>query len=175
MHSVQTDSGIRFSGIYTGLAVHNDILYFNTDQAIYSYNPKKDKEPVKIKDIVGVCGLFIHNNVLKYNKCEPEEARDPDTNELVGYYLHFRPNGEIKLSNTRFGCPRYENGRIVVRVYKEDNSPLCIYSSGDTIDVKTVRKSNVSKVYFDVEDEQTIFFWNEKMQPLTEKKLHKNN
>ena len=164
------------NAVLAGVAEHNDMIYFNSDRAIYSFNPKKDSAPVKIKEVIGVCGLYVDKNTLKYNRFDrQEEVRDEETNELLGYRNFFVPNGEIKLSNTRFGSPRYENGKLVVRVYKEDDEPLLIYSFSDVIDLKTVAHSKLGKAEFSAEDEQTIFFWDENMQPLIEQKEYKSD
>lgn len=160
--------------IYAGVAEHNGTIYFNSDEAIYSFNPKKDKKPIKILEKSAVCGLFVDMNNLNYNSFDYyEEVYDEATGNFLGYRFYFKKDGEKKLSTIRFGSPRYENGSIIVRVYKEDSNPITVYSYGETVDMCNVLNKGLAKIRFNAEDEQTIFFWNNRMQPLTEKQIHK--
>ncbi|MBQ4630325.1 MAG: hypothetical protein IJB70_05015 [Clostridia bacterium] len=50
---------------YTGLGVYDNILYFNTDEAIMSYNPSTEKIST-VKSKSGICGIYVSNGVLYY-------------------------------------------------------------------------------------------------------------
>ena len=50
-----------------GLGVSDGKLYFNTDEAIMSYNLQNKKIQV-VKNKSGVCGLFVNNGVLYYGE-----------------------------------------------------------------------------------------------------------
>jgi len=144
----------------TALAEYNKILYYNTDSAIMSYNPKT-KETKTVKLIEGVCGLYINHNDLVY--C----MYDMDT----GFY---KESGTIHLGDIRIGGVVHKNGKTTTRVYKDASTPITVYSYGDNhVQMQTVEKTGLSTITFDTESEQSIFFWNNKMQPLTDKKVFK--
>lgn len=147
-------------GNYTGLAEHNGILYFNTDQAIYSYNPKKE-EVTKLLDYEGLCGLFIDKNTLFYCKFDIT-ART------------FVEAGEYKLGKIRFGGTFHENGKIVKRIYKEaDAKNINVFARcDDCVKVEKIEKAGYSTIKFDEKECQTLFYWTDDLRPLKEKEVY---
>lgn len=153
--------GYRLSGgTYAGLAEHNGILYFNTDEAVYSYDPENEKI-TKILDYTGICGLFIDRNTLGY--CE----FDMTTREFI-------EAGNYNLGKIRFGGTFHNDNKIIKRLYKESGAEdVCIYVDyGDCIQMEKVTKLGFSKISFDIKDSQTFFYWNDKMKPLKEKEVY---
>lgn len=142
--------------VFAGLAAYNGTLYFNTDTAIYSYDP--DTREIKLlKEEPYVCGLFVDGNRLRYGKYN------------LSTYL-FYDAGSIPLGEVSFGTPSFEGEKLVTRVYKEDDTPMMILSFGSSgCQMEEITADGVSTVTFDAEDTQTIFFWDEEMHPLREK------
>ncbi len=147
------------------LAERNGILYFNTDKAIYSYNPKGDVL-TKIFEYDGLCGLRIDKNTLSYYKYDNFE-RDP-------YKAPFAKVGEIKLGKIRFGGTFHQNNKIIRRIYKEEDSKdICVYAAcGDCVKFDKITGSGVKHIEFDAKDHQEIFFWDEDFRPLKEKEVY---
>ena len=147
---------------YTGLAEYNGQLYFNTDKAVYSYNPLK-KETVKVIDCEGICGLFVDRNTLKYCKFNIE------SNEFV-------EAGQYSLGKIRFGGTFHKDNKIIKRICKEQSAEdVCILADcGDCVEMQVVTDSGVSKISFDSKDCQTLYYWNSHMKPLKEKEIYKN-
>lgn len=148
------------SGNYTGLAEHNGILYFNTDKAVYSYNPKKD-ELVKILDYDGICGLFIDRNTLSYCKFDVTTSK-------------FAEGGKYKLGKIRFGGTFHNNGKIEKRIYKEaDSENINVYACcDDCVRMENITKEGCTVISFDAKECQTLFYWTEDLRPLKEKEIY---
>ena len=157
----QLGGGYYFSnGNYTGLAEHNGIIYFNTDKSVYSYNPKTGKTK-KIIDREGICGLFIDRNKLEYNKFDTQLSK-------------FVKAGELALGSVRIGGTFHKDGKIEKRIFKDNNEDdIYIFAdSKDLIQMNKVTKSGMSKIYFDIKDFQTLFFWNHQLKPLKDKEIY---
>jgi len=153
--------GYQFrNGNYAGIAEHNGILFFNTDEAIYSYHPKK-KEIIKVVDYDGVCGLFIDKNTLKYYKY------DMDTEKFI-------EAGNYPIGKIRFGGTFHQNNKIIKRIYNEsEQEPIFVYADcGECIKSKKITETGISKISFDEKATQTLFYWDENMKPLKEKEVY---
>ena len=55
--------------LYTGIASYYGKLYFNTENAIYSYDPETGKS-AKILEVPGIFGMYIDGDTLYYGKAE---------------------------------------------------------------------------------------------------------
>lgn len=55
--------------LYTGIASYYGKLYFNTENAIYSYDPETGKS-AKILEVPGIFGMYINGDTLYYGKAE---------------------------------------------------------------------------------------------------------
>ena len=55
--------------LYTGIASYYGKLYFNTENAIYSYDPETGKS-AKILVVPGIFGMYIDGDTLYYGKAE---------------------------------------------------------------------------------------------------------
>lgn len=147
---------------YTGMAEYNGILYFNTDKAVYSYNPDKQKT-VKVLDYEGVCGLFIDRNTLYYCEFDREDGQ-------------FVEAGELKLGKIRFGGTFHKDDKIIKRICKEDDAEefYILANCNDCLQLKKITDSDVSKISFDFKECQELYFWNKYMSPLKAKEVYDN-
>lgn len=150
-------NGYVFSSrIYSTLSGYNGELYFNTDKGIYRYTPDT-KEISLVKDIVGVCGMYIHKNELVYDKY------DFDQSDIV-------KAGSFFLGNVRYSTPYISDNKLITKVYKDDDEPMKIFNFGlSGCQMATIDHSGYTTVEFDAEDEQNIFFWDENLKPLRDK------
>ncbi len=147
-----TETAVYKGRIFTGACEFNGILYFNTDEGIYSYNPKtKEKEIVLEK--TGICGIYTDKNVLIYN--EPDGSGS------------FKESGRITLGDIKLCTPYVEEGTSVVRLYNDSGFPVWIISKGDSIKIK-VAKEGVVKAEFENGNEQEIFIWYDDLRPVTD-------
>ncbi len=151
-------SGFR-NTVYTGLAEYNGKLYFNTDTAIYSYNPHtQETELVKME--LGVCGLYIDKNDLRY--CEYSILLQTIYNA-----------GKIHLGDVKIAAPCIKDDKVVAKVFKEaSDEDIQVFSFGKNgCHVETISDEGVTTVSFDAEETQTLFFWDSNMKPLKEKEV----
>lgn len=146
---------------YTGVAEHNGILYFNTDKAIYSYNPNTEKLS-RLLSYDGICGMTIDRNTLEYYKLDMETNR-------------FTSAGKYNLGKIRFGGTFHEGGKITKRIYKEDDADkICVYAHcTDCVKSQEIQKSGISTISFDAKDCQTLFYWDSNLKPLIPKEVYK--
>lgn len=146
---------------YAGLAEYNGILYFNTDDTVYSYNPENE-EIKKILEYEGICGLFVDGNTLEY--CKYDRGK--------GYFVEA---GTYKLGKTRFGGTFHKNGKINKMIYKDkDAEDVYVFADcGGCKQLKKITKEGVTKISFDEKEVQTLFYWNENMKPLSKKEVYK--
>lgn len=149
--NVTKTSGFK-GKVYAGLCEVNGVLYFNTDQGIYSYNPKTQKTEIVLEKM-GVCGMFADENVLRYNEY------DSETNTFV-------ESGSIRVSDIKLAEPYYEEGEAVIKLYNDCDDPVWVISKGDTYQIKKVTEKGVSTVTFDNGGEQSIFIWKESLEPV---------
>ncbi len=149
------------SAIYANVSEYNGILYFNTDMAIYSYNPKT-KETKQILSEMAIGGLFIEGNTLYYSKVDPAT-------------LQIKKAGSIKLGDMCYKEPYYDNNELVVKIYKETTKPVCIYTLGDSkVQSSKITASGLTQVKFNKDsDKQTIFYWDENLTPLRDYEIIK--
>jgi len=141
-----------------GLAEHNGKLYFNSDTAIYTYNPRT-KEVKKFADEAYLCGLFIDENTLKYSRYDFSD-------QII------KQAGSIKLDDEKIGEPYYEENKVIVKLYKETVDKMLAISFGsDQSQVVEVDGIGVKKVELDAMDEQTLFFIKENLAPIIWKRF----
>ncbi len=141
---------------YSGVAEYNGKIYFNTESEILCYNPK-NKETTVVAQEKYVCGLYIKKNTLVYNKF------DLTLNCFV-------EAGSIKLGDKRYSKPyRNKEGKIVAKVYNDSDEDLSIIAFGNgKCSVKTAGKNKLTTVNLDVQDSASVFYLNEKLQPVRE-------
>lgn len=145
-----------FTGeVFAGLCELNGILYFNTDEGIYGYNPET-KEIDTVLEEYGICGIYADENVLRYNNYDSSTGG-------------FAEAGSIKMADIKLAEPYYEDGEAVVRLYNDSDEPVWVISKGDTYKIETVTEAGVNTVRFDNGTEQTIYIWKSSLEPYFEK------
>lgn len=140
---------------FAGLGCYEGVLYFNSDTALYSYNPKTNTTK-KLLSFMGLSGLFIDNSTLKYATI---------INSLPAYA------GEIQLNTIHATTTSDKDSHTIsVRVYKDDATPTVVYCFGDSgCQKKEINTAGYSSVTFNCADEQTLFIWDDNMKPLKPK------
>lgn len=145
--------------IFANLCQINDILYFNTDDGIYCFNPQTNTTEC-ILEKVGICGIFADENILRYNKYDKDEG-------------NFIESGSIKVSEIMLSEPYYEDGKAIVRLYNDCDTPLWVISKGDTCMVEKITEKGVNTLTFQNGTNQTIYIWKNNLEPVIEKKIVK--
>lgn len=140
--------------IYSGICELNGILYFNTDNGIYSYNPKT-KATELVLEKRGICGMFADENVLRYNEYNMQTGT-------------FTEAGSIKIADIKLTEPYYEDGKVVVKLYNDCDEPVWVICRGDTYRIEKITEEGVNTVTFENGDEQTVFIWKESLEPIVE-------
>ncbi len=139
-----------------GLAELNGILYFNTDKAIYKYNPATRKS-TKILDATGPCGLYIDKTTLYYNKY------DISTSSFV-------KAGSINLGNVRIGETYLKDGNLITKVYTKTNDRLNIVSSSASpYEVRTISNAGLHTITHTPALNQTIMYITDELTPIKSK------
>ncbi len=151
---------------YTGLAVFNGKLYYNTDKAIFAYNPKT-KQSVKVKDIDGVCGIHIDGNTLKHGMYDKEKVIIVNGVERKGDF--YEAEDTIKLAGARITVPYIKNGKAVAKIYTDGTEPVNILSFGKNGVGKATVKEGVTSVEIDADVFDYIYFLDDKLSPLHDK------
>ena len=109
---------------FAGLAAHENKLYFNSDKAIYCYNVISETL-TKIKDEIGICGLFVEEDELEY--CRRDSSG------------RFVEAGEIHISDTRIAVRLDKNNKLVVSTINETDNPIMLYCfDGETCQAHTI-------------------------------------
>ncbi len=142
-----------FRGVYSGLCKINNILYFNTDKAVYSYDPIEDKTE-KVLEQGGICGLYADKNKLVYNKYDAESGR-------------FVKNGEIRVCDVVINKPFVENGKLKVRLFNDGEKAVWVIANGD-YEIEKVAKGGLVNLEYEMSD-GSVYIWRDDMTPLTEK------
>lgn len=145
--------------VFAGLAEYNGLLYFNTDEAIYSYNPHTDEIKTVLKE-EGVCGLYIDKNNLSYSKYN-----------INNNYIEYAQS--IHLGDVKIASAYVKDDKIITKIFKEDtDEDIQIFSSGaNGCHVETITDSGITTAEFDVTENQVLFFWDSNMRPLREKEI----
>lgn len=144
-----------------GIAHNGNKIYFNTDAAIMCYDTETSKITT-VKDIIGVCGLFIKNNVLYY--CAYNFGC---TSSEISPYSYA---GEIKLSDFSIFTPHIENNKINVRVFNDSEEGMRIlFSDNGFITEKIITKKGLNTIEFDNNEETEIFYWTKDFKPIAPK------
>lgn len=151
---------------YTGLAVFNGKLYYNTDKAIYAYNPET-KQSVKVKDIDGVCGIHIDGNILKHGMFDREKVIIVEGVEHKGDF--YEADDIIKLSGARITVPYIKNGKAVAKIYTDGTEKVNILSFGKNGVEKERAEEGITSVEIDAESFDYIYFLDDKLNPLHDK------
>lgn len=148
---------------YAGLAEYNGIIYFNTDKAIYTYNPHTGKVKKLIQEKC-VTGLKIEDNRLIYSKGSVYADSE-------GYLrLSIDDSGAVELDEHRFAEPYRQGGKIVAKVYNgSDDSFFVFLSSGDKCEVARIDGKGYSTAEFDASDSNTVYYWDSNLKPLRDK------
>ena len=151
------------TGIYAGLATHNGKLYYNSDKAIYSYDPETG-ETEKLLDKTGICGLYIDKNTLYYTTAYIYKIDDSDN-----AYIGFEKGGEISLGDTSVSNSYRDGDTVVTRVCNTAETPVTVFVFNGTSAKSQVCENGVSKVEFETETPATIFVWDSNLRPLSPK------
>lgn len=151
-------SGTSYLGnFYGGLTKYGNVLYYNTDKEIWSYDTVTKKE-TKILTLYGSCGIFADKNILKYSKYDKTTKNIVYDNEII---LEKEEEGPIIGSSIHVG------DKIITPIHKEDETPIFVFCRGNQ-ENKTILIDE--KGTFSVEsDEGDVFFWTDKLKPLSKK------
>lgn len=146
--------------IFAGLAVYDNVLYFNTDKAIMSYDTESGITKT-LKNEIGIHGLYIDNGVLKYSKYNMENG-------------HFEYGGEIKLGEFDVRLEVDDKGNVTVDFYKEKSGNVKIIAvgegNGNNCNIKNIKKNgHISESFKTNGKDITVFFWDENLRPLKPK------
>ncbi|MBE7049425.1 MAG: hypothetical protein E7394_01465 [Ruminococcaceae bacterium] len=141
---------------YGGLTSYGNTLYYNTDDAIYSYDTESKKE-TKILSKYGICGIFADKNILKYSKY----TRSTGNIEYDSEITLEKEEGPV------IGSSIHAGDKIITPIYKEDDTPMIVFC----------HNSNHNQLFrlegqgtYAVESEAgDIFFWTDKLKPLSKK------
>lgn len=144
--------------ILAGLCEINDVLYFNTDEALYAYNPAT-KELKTVYEGYGICGMFADGNKIKF------DLYDVSTG---GFLLE-----ELKIADIELSKPYYEDGKAVVRLYNDCDEPVWVISKGDAYQIEKITQKGVNTIKFDNGENQVIYVWKNSLEPFFEKKVVK--
>lgn len=145
--------GYFSSGMYSGLCKVNGVLYFNTDEAICSYDPSSGKTEIVLEK-VGICGLYADKNKVIYNQYDRQTGR-------------FVKDGEIKVCDMIVNEPFVEEGEVKVRLFNDGEKALWVIRDGD-YKVEKVEKGDLFNLEQSI-DEGAVYIWTENMAPLTKK------
>ncbi|MBQ4629711.1 MAG: hypothetical protein IJB70_01830 [Clostridia bacterium] len=145
--------------VFSGLAEYNGKLFFNTDKAIYTYNPHTG-ETLKVMDKISVGGLYVDKNVLVYANAIIKE-------DTEGAYIYIEEGGRIVLEHARFAEPYIKDDKIIARVYKEcDDEIFVLAKSAKGIEAEVITNKGYSTVSFSSDAEADIFYWTSNLKPL---------
>lgn len=146
-------SGVK-DEVFAGLCEINGVLYFNTDTGIYSYNPKTN-ETECIHEEYGIFGLYADKNMILYSTYDFE-------NQM------FVKKGELEVCQTFVKKPYYEDGKAVVKVYNDYDTPVWIISQGDGYKIHKVEAKSIGIARFENGTEQTVYVWKQSLEPVIE-------
>ncbi|MBQ8540634.1 MAG: hypothetical protein IJ435_04065 [Clostridia bacterium] len=144
-------TGVK-NAIFAGLCEINDVLYFNTDTGIYSYNPKTKETECVLEDY-GLFGLYADKNTVFYG------TYDFNTGTFI-------KKGELQVCQTFVKEPYYENGKAVVKLYNDYDSPVWIISKGDGYKIHKADAKSITIAQFENGSEQTIYVWKNSLEPV---------
>ncbi len=141
--------------IYAGLAEFSGLLYFNTDKEIYSYNPKTGETKL-IKEVDGICGLYIDMNTIRYCKYNRETSK---------YY----EAGNMVLNGIRYAIPYVKDGKIMAEVYNGSSDTVKLVTFGKdgcaTFDIE----SGINTFELPIESNKYMYIWDSNLRPLRDK------
>lgn len=146
-------SGIR-GVVFAGLCEINDILYFNTDTGLYSYNPQTGEIDCILEEY-GICGLYADKNTIYYSTYDFEVEQ-------------FIKKGEIAVCGSFVKKPYCEDGKAVIKVYNDEDSPIWIISEGEGYRLKKVEAESIAILEFENGASQRIYIWKDSFEPLVE-------
>ena len=152
--SVGSGSGYPKS-VYAGLAEFSGLLYFNTDKAIYSYNPKTGETKL-IEEIDGICGMYIDNNVIRYCKYNFETSKLYEAGNMV-------------LNGIRYAIPYVKDGKIIAEVYNGSTGTAKLVAFGKdgcaTFDIE----EGINTFEIPVGNDKYMYIWDSNLRPLRDK------
>ncbi len=140
--------------IFASLCEINGVLYFNTDTGIYSYNPKT-RETATVLEEYGIFGLYSDKNMIYYSTYDFEEQA-------------FVKKGELKVCGSFVKESYYEDGKAVVKLYNDNDSPIWVISEGEGYKICKVEAKSVDIIEFENGTGQTIYVWTQGLQPVVE-------
>ncbi len=148
------------SAVFANIAEYNGKIYFNTDTALYSYNPKT-KQKEKLLSKTALAGLYIDKNTLRYSRISPSNGQIQEA-------------GSINLGDIRYGEPYYDDDELIIKIYKETSEPMMVFTSevaknGKAMSIQSskLEEKGLYEVEFDKKNqEQEVFYWDENLKPL---------
>ena len=148
-----------YDSIFAGLATHNGKLYYNSDSAIYCYDPATKKTET-IKSQIGLCGLFIDKNTLYYTVSEITASNS----------IAFKKGGEIQLEEFSIGGSyREDKDTVVTRICNTSEAPVTVFLFDGNKAKTEICESGVSKVEMETDAPTYVFVWDSNLKPLAKK------
>lgn len=152
----------RVNGIYPGLATYNDKLYYNSDKAIYCYDPVTKTTKTLITK-TGICGLYINNNTLYYSTAYVYTVNNRQ-------YVGFEKGGEIELGEfSTGGSYRKDKDTVVTRICNTSDKPVTVFLFDGKQTKSQMCKTGISKIEMDTDASAYVFVWDDNLKPLTQK------
>ena len=143
------------NAIYAGLAVFSRMVYFNTDTGIYCYSPKT-KEIKLIEEEVGICGIYIDKNILRYCKF----------NRLSS---EFYEAGNLTLNGIRYAIPYVKNDKVFAEVFNSGTKNVKLFTFGINGCESFEVEEGLNTFELDAEEGKYMFIWDSTLRPLKNK------
>ncbi len=148
--------GAYFPGeIYAGLAEFSGMIYFNTDKAIYSYNPETGETKL-IKEEEGICGLYIDKNIIRYCKYNREENKLYEADHIT-------------LNGVRYAIPYIKDDMIHLEIFNGGQESVTVFTFGNNGCESFKVGEGVNAFEFEAEEDKFMFIWDSNLRPLKNK------
>ena len=143
------------TAVYAGLAVFSDMIYFNTDNAIYSYNIKTKETKIRA-EVDGICGLYIDANIIRYCKYDRESRK-------------FYEAGNLTINGIRYAIPYIKDDKVVAEVFNSGSENVKLFTFGiNGCEVLEIEEG-LNTFEFEAEEDKFMFIWDENLRPLKNK------
>lgn len=151
--SIGAGKGYRGT-IYAGLAEFSGLLYFNTDDGIYSYNPKSEQIKL-IEELEGICGMYIDNNVIRYCKYNFETGKLYEAGNMV-------------LNGIRYAIPYMKDGKVIAEVFNGSSEAAKLFTFGDSGCEVFEVKEGINTFELSAEN-KFMYIWDSNLRPLRDR------
>lgn len=143
--------------IYANLEERNGLLYFNTENKVYEYNPTTNVKKVVWGDSkkVYIGGFNINMNKMTLFELSPDFISGTSK-------IPYNKYETVILEGPRVGKPVFVGETVKTYIYKEDHTPITVFcrDADGTITSKQIINKGMNKVYFDRKNrDQTYFYW----------------